>query len=51
MESLLPDDSLSEIMRNPDATWGYEREMNHAGEATILLDVGKLRADLEVIAN
>jgi hypothetical protein len=27
------------------------REVNHAGEATVSFDVGKLRAALEVIAN
>jgi hypothetical protein len=27
------------------------REVNHAGEATISFDVGKLRTGLEVIAN
>src|ERR1700722_18355956 len=51
IEPLLMDDSVSEIMGNPDASWWYERDgMMHRDEA-ISFDAGRLRTGLEVIAN
>src|ERR1019366_10327070 len=51
IEPLLLDESISEIMGNPDASWWYERDgiMHH--EKTISFAAGKLRTGLEVIAN
>jgi len=51
IEPLLLDDSVSEIMGNPDASWWYERDGILSREATISFDAGKLRTGLEVIAN
>jgi len=51
IESLLLDESVSEIMGNPDASWWYEREGIMLHEKTISLDAGKLQTGLEVIAN
>src|SRR5271156_5981326 len=51
IEPLLLDDSVSEIMGNPDATWWYERDGNVCRETTVQFDPGKLRNGLEVIAN
>ena len=48
---LLLDESVSEIMGNPDATWWYERDGIVRQEATVQFDSGKLRTGLEVIAN
>src|ERR1700728_934696 len=51
IEPLLMDDTVSEIMGNPDASWWYERDgMMHREEA-ISFDAGRLRTGLEVIAN
>src|ERR1700731_3613559 len=51
IEPLLLDDSISEIMGNPDASWWYERDGIMRQEATISFDAGQLRTGLEVIAN
>ncbi len=51
IEPLLLDDSISEIMGNPDASWWYERDGVLQRERAISFDAGKLRTGLEVIAN
>ena len=51
IEALLLDDSISEIMGNPDASWWYERDGIMRRDETISFDSGKLRTGLEVIAN
>src|SRR6202140_3588461 len=51
IEPLLMDDSISEIMGNPDASWWYERDGIMRQEATISFNGGQLRTGLEVIAN
>ena len=51
IEPLLLDDSISEIMGNPDASWWYERDGIMRQEATISFHAGRLRTGLEVIAN
>src|SRR5437660_4538332 len=51
IEPLLLDESVSEIMGNPDASWWYERDGIIRREETISFDAGKLRTGLEVIAN
>jgi pilus assembly protein CpaF len=48
---LLLDESISEIMGNPDASWWYERDGMIRQEKTISFAAGKLRTGLEVIAN
>src|SRR5665213_1140039 len=51
IEPLLLDDSISEIMGNPDASWWYERDGIMRQEETISFNAGQLRTGLEVIAN
>jgi pilus assembly protein CpaF len=51
IEPLLLDDTISEIMGNPDASWWYERDGIVCREASISFDAGRLRTGLEVIAN
>jgi pilus assembly protein CpaF len=51
IEALLLDESVSEIMGNPDSTWWYEREGRVRQDKTIFFDASKLRTGLEVIAN
>lgn len=51
IEPLLLDESVSEIMGNPDATWWYERDGIVCRENTVQFDAGRLRTGLEVIAN
>jgi pilus assembly protein CpaF len=51
IEPLLLDDSISEIMGNPDASWWYERDGILCQEPSISFDAGRLRTGLEVIAN
>src|SRR5215831_7375433 len=51
IESLLLDESVSEIMGNPDASWWYERDGIMLQEKTISFDAGKLQTGLEVVAN
>src|SRR6266702_6067690 len=50
-EALLHDDSVSEIMGNPDASWWYERDGIVWPEANVQFDSNRLRTGLEVIAN
>src|SRR3954468_16154958 len=51
IEPLLLDDSVSEIMGNPDATWWYERDGIVWPDTSIQFDPNRLRTGLEVIAN
>jgi pilus assembly protein CpaF len=51
IERLLLDESVSEIMGNPDSTWWYERDGIVSQEAGVQFDAAKLRTGLEVIAN
>src|ERR1700728_4140189 len=51
IEPLLLDESISEIMGNPDASWWYERDGTVHREASVSFDAGRLRTGLEVIAN
>jgi pilus assembly protein CpaF len=51
IEPLLLDDSVSEIMGNPDSSWWYERDGIMRREETVSFDTGRLRTGLEVIAN
>lgn len=51
IEPLLLDDTISEIMGNPDTSWWYERDGIVRREETISFDAGRLRTGLEVIAN
>jgi len=51
IESLLLDESVSEIMGNPDSTWWYERDGILWHEPTIEFDPARLRTGLEVVAN
>src|ERR1700691_1461147 len=51
IEPLLLDESVSEIMGNPDASWFYEREGILCQDPNISFDPGRLRTGLEVIAN
>ena len=51
IEPLLLDDSISEIMGNPDSSWWYERDGIMRREETVSFDAGRLRTGLEVIAN
>jgi pilus assembly protein CpaF len=47
----LLDESISEIMGNPDASWWYERNGIVHREESVSFDAGRLRTGLEVIAN
>src|ERR1700739_602736 len=51
IESLLLDESVSETMGNPDASWWYERDGIVSPEGSVRFDASKLRTGLEVIAN
>ena len=51
IEPLLLDESVSEIMGNPDSTWWYERDGLLCRDASIQFDAAKLRTGLEVVAN
>jgi pilus assembly protein CpaF len=51
IEGLLLDDSISEIMGNPDASWWCERDGKMHHEDAISFDAAKLLTSLEVIAN
>jgi pilus assembly protein CpaF len=51
IEPLLLDNSISEIMGNPDTSWWYERDGILHPEKTVSFDAGRLRTGLEVIAN
>src|ERR1700760_4568903 len=51
IEPLLLDDSISEIMGNPDASWWYERDGIVHRETAVSFDPSRLLTSLEVIAN
>lgn len=51
IESLLLDDSVSEIMGNPDGSWWFEREGKLARAGSLRFEPKALRTGLEVIAN
>jgi pilus assembly protein CpaF len=51
IEPLLLDESMSEIMGDPDASWWYERDGIIHRERTISFAAGKIRTGLEVVAN
>lgn len=51
IEPLLLDDSVSEIMGNPDGSWWSEREGVVQREPGVKMDANSLRVGLEVIAN
>ena len=51
IETLLVDESVSEIMGNPDTTWWYERDGIVCPDTSIQFDSNRLRTGLEVIAN
>jgi pilus assembly protein CpaF len=51
IEPLLLDESVSEIMGNPDATWWYERDGIVWPDTSVQFDSNRLRTGLEVIAN
>jgi pilus assembly protein CpaF len=51
IQVLLLDDSVSEIMGNPDGSWWYERAGQLHRAATIHFDAKSLHTGLEVIAN
>lgn len=51
IEALLLDESVSEIMGNPDATWWYERDGIVWPDGSVQFDSNRLRTGLEVIAN
>jgi pilus assembly protein CpaF len=51
IEPLLLDESISEIMGNPDASWWSERDGIIRREDCVSFDAGRLRTGLEVIAN
>jgi pilus assembly protein CpaF len=51
IEPLLLDESISEIMGNPDSTWWYERDGLLRHDESIQFDPARLRTGLEVVAN
>ena len=51
IEPLLLDESISEIMGNPDASWWYERDGILCRARSVSFEAGPLRTGLEVIAN
>lgn len=51
IEPLLLDESISEIMGNPDASWWYERDGILCREEAVSFEAGRLLTGLEVIAN
>jgi pilus assembly protein CpaF len=51
IEPLLLDETISEIMGNPDGSWWYERDGILEQDRTISFDAGRLQTGLEVIAN
>ena len=51
IEPLLLDESISEIMGNPDSTWWYERDGVLRHDASVQFDPARLRTGLEVVAN
>jgi pilus assembly protein CpaF len=51
IEPLLLDESISEIMGNPDASWWYERDGILCRAVSVRFEAARLRTGLEVIAN
>ena len=51
IEPLLLDESISEIMGNPDSSWWYERDGIMRRDESIQFDAARLRMGLEVVAN
>jgi pilus assembly protein CpaF len=51
IEPLLLDESISEIMGNPDASWWSERDGILCRELSVRFEAARLRTGLEVIAN
>src|ERR1700723_181491 len=51
IEPLLRDESISEIMGNPDASWWSERDGRLCRELSCRFEAARLRTGLEVIAN
>jgi pilus assembly protein CpaF len=51
IESLLLDDSVSEIMGNPDGSWWYERDGSVYSAGSVKFDARSLKTGLEIIAN
>jgi pilus assembly protein CpaF len=51
IEPLLLDESVSEIMGNPDSSWWYERDGIVRRDGTVQFDAARLRTGLEVVAN
>ena len=51
IEPLLLDESISEIMGNPDSSWWYERDGIMRRDESIQFDAARLRTGLEVVAN
>jgi pilus assembly protein CpaF len=51
IESLLIDDTVSEIMGNPDGSWWYERGGQIAPAEGVTFDRKALQAGLEIVAN
>ena len=51
IEPLLLDESVSEIMGNPDSTWWYERDGILRQETALSSIPARLRTGLEVVAN
>ena len=51
IEPLLLDDTISEIMGNPDTSWWYERDGIVRRQASVSFDADRLRTGLEVIAH
>jgi pilus assembly protein CpaF len=51
IEPLLLDESISEIMGNPDSSWWYERDGIVRQDESVKFDAARLRTGLEVVAN
>jgi pilus assembly protein CpaF len=51
IEPLLLDESVSEIMGNPDLTWWYERDGVITQDRGVQFEAERLRTGLEVVAN
>ena len=51
IRELLLDDSITEIMGNPDGTWWFERSGKLLGAEGVTFELKKLLTGLNVIAN
>jgi pilus assembly protein CpaF len=51
IEPLLLDESIGEIMGNPDSSWWYERDGIVRRDESVQFDAARLRTGLEVVAN